>query len=131
MPNHNVVHYLITKQQATGWRIKGSSKCFPSLASLIIHHSVMRELLPCPLRMPLTSASSPDLTMAKMQCCEEGETEEEEDFVDLSRLADALSEDLLFTLRKAFGSSPELLVEACRKSEGSEGSASTATDASV
>jgi hypothetical protein len=29
--------------------LKGFTKEFPSLTSLIVHHSVMQELLPCPL----------------------------------------------------------------------------------
>lgn len=44
----NIAHYLIT-QSNRGFKIKGFTKEFPSLTSLIVHHSVMPELLPCPL----------------------------------------------------------------------------------
>lgn len=43
-----IAHYLIT-QTNRGFKIKGFTKEFPSLTSLIVHHSVMPELLPCPL----------------------------------------------------------------------------------
>lgn len=45
-----IAHYLIT-QSNRGFKIKGFTKEFPSLTSLIVHHSVMPELLPCPLLM--------------------------------------------------------------------------------
>ncbi|XP_046653594.1 myb-like protein A [Daphnia pulicaria] len=44
----SIAHYLIT-QTNRGFKIKGFTKEFPSLTSLIVHHSVMQELLPCPL----------------------------------------------------------------------------------
>ena len=43
-----IVHYLI-QTTAQGFRIKGFTKVFPSLAALVVHHSVMREHLPCRL----------------------------------------------------------------------------------
>lgn len=46
----NIAHYLIV-QTNQGFKIKGFTKEFPSLTSLIVHHSVMPELLPCPLRL--------------------------------------------------------------------------------
>ncbi|XP_050295063.1 EGFR adapter protein-like isoform X2 [Anthonomus grandis grandis] len=45
-----IAHYLIMKTNR-GYRIKGFTKDFPSLGSLIAHHSVMPELLPCPLSL--------------------------------------------------------------------------------
>ncbi|KAH1008140.1 hypothetical protein HUJ05_008723 [Dendroctonus ponderosae] len=45
-----IAHYLII-YSAKGYRIKGFTKDFPSLGSLIVHHSVMPELLPCPLSL--------------------------------------------------------------------------------
>ncbi|KAL1518066.1 hypothetical protein ABEB36_001746 [Hypothenemus hampei] len=45
-----IAHYLIMRT-AKGFRIKGFTKEFPTLAALIAHHSVMPELLPCPLSL--------------------------------------------------------------------------------
>ncbi|TRY79786.1 hypothetical protein TCAL_17052 [Tigriopus californicus] len=90
VPNGSVIHYLIISNQH-GWRIKGSTKAFSSLSTLIIHHSVMSELLPCPLLIhgdPLEDEQDP--------------TADQFDLADYP--------DLLFTLRKAFGSSLDLSV---------------------
>lgn len=90
VPNGSVIHYLIISNQ-NGWRIKGSAKAFSSLSTLIIHHSVMSELLPCPLLIhgdPLDDEEDP--------------TSDQFDLADYP--------DLLFTLRKAFGSSLDLNV---------------------
>jgi tensin len=43
-----VVHHLIL-QSKRGYRIKGASKFFPSINSLVTHHSVMPEQLPITL----------------------------------------------------------------------------------
>ncbi|CAH1982136.1 unnamed protein product [Acanthoscelides obtectus] len=45
-----IAHYLIIRANK-GYKIKGFTKEFTSLTSLIIHHSVMPELLPCPLSL--------------------------------------------------------------------------------
>ncbi|CAG0896886.1 unnamed protein product [Darwinula stevensoni] len=45
-----ISHYLIIRTNR-GYKIKGMTKEFPSLNSLITHHSVMPELLPCPLSL--------------------------------------------------------------------------------
>ncbi|ODN05303.1 Tensin-4 [Orchesella cincta] len=45
-----IAHYLILKS-GRGYKIKGFTKEFKSLSSLITHHSVMPELLPCPLSL--------------------------------------------------------------------------------
>ncbi|CAL8095315.1 unnamed protein product [Orchesella dallaii] len=45
-----IAHYLILKS-GRGYKIKGFTKEFKSLNSLITHHSVMPELLPCPLSL--------------------------------------------------------------------------------
>ncbi|XP_066156960.1 EGFR adapter protein-like isoform X1 [Euwallacea fornicatus] len=45
-----IAHYLIMRT-GKGYRIKGFTKDFPTMASLIAHHSVMPELLPCPLSL--------------------------------------------------------------------------------
>ncbi|CAG7731857.1 unnamed protein product [Allacma fusca] len=47
-----IAHYLILKT-GRGYKIKGFTKEFGSLTSLITHHSVMPELLPCPLSLHL------------------------------------------------------------------------------
>lgn len=43
-----VNHYLIL-QSKKGYRIKGETKFFPTIASLVTHHSVMAEQLPVAL----------------------------------------------------------------------------------
>lgn len=45
-----IAHYLILRT-AKGYKIKGFTKEFTSLTSLVTHHSVMPELLPCPLSL--------------------------------------------------------------------------------
>jgi len=45
-----ITHYLILRT-GRGYKIKGFTKEFQSLVSLITHHSVMPELLPCPLSL--------------------------------------------------------------------------------
>jgi len=45
-----IVHYLIIRSPK-GFKIKGCQKQFLSVTSLLIHHSVMPEMLPCPLLM--------------------------------------------------------------------------------
>ncbi|CAB0007972.1 unnamed protein product [Nesidiocoris tenuis] len=45
-----IAHYLILRTNK-GFKIKGFTKEFPSLTALITHHSVMPELLPCPLSL--------------------------------------------------------------------------------
>ncbi|UJR21499.1 hypothetical protein I4U23_024583 [Adineta vaga] len=50
----NIVHYLIEKtitDQTPTYRIKGTIKQFPTLLSLITHHSVMPEILPITLNL--------------------------------------------------------------------------------
>lgn len=51
-----IAHYLIMKKENGTYHIKGFPKEFPSLTALITHHSVLPELLPCPL---LLSRSNP------------------------------------------------------------------------
>ncbi|XP_076266725.1 uncharacterized protein LOC143200210 [Rhynchophorus ferrugineus] len=45
-----IAHYLIMRTKR-GYRIKGFTKEFTTLVALITHHSVMPELLPCPLQL--------------------------------------------------------------------------------
>lgn len=45
-----IAHYLIVRINK-GYKIKGFTKEFGTLTSLITHHSVMPELLPCPLSL--------------------------------------------------------------------------------
>ncbi|XP_014665792.1 PREDICTED: uncharacterized protein LOC106807839 [Priapulus caudatus] len=52
-----IAHYLVLRRDdCGGYRIRGFPKEFPSLTALITHHSVLQELLPCPL---LLSRSNP------------------------------------------------------------------------
>lgn len=63
-----ILHYLILVTES-GFRIKGFSKVFPSLSALVIHHSVMKENLPC--RLVVEDDSSED------------DSDRESDFADL------------------------------------------------
>ncbi len=51
----NIAHYLIEKlidnDHSTSYRIKGTIKQFPTLLSLLTHHSVMPEILPITLNL--------------------------------------------------------------------------------
>ncbi|VDM21516.1 unnamed protein product [Hydatigera taeniaeformis] len=53
-----ISHYLI-QRTATGVRLKGLEKEWPSLACLILHLTVMPEMLPCPLLDAPQSSSNP------------------------------------------------------------------------
>ncbi|GFT67426.1 tensin-4 [Nephila pilipes] len=48
--SNGIAHYLIM-QTNRGFKIKGFTKEFSTLRALITHHSVMPELLPCPLTL--------------------------------------------------------------------------------
>lgn len=45
-----IAHYLILHSKR-GYRIKGAKKFFPTISSLVTHHSVMAESLPVTLRV--------------------------------------------------------------------------------
>ena len=47
-----VSHYLVLRTSSGGYRLKGVSKEWPSLLALVVHLSVLQEILPCPLRLP-------------------------------------------------------------------------------
>ncbi|XP_029651682.1 tensin-4-like isoform X1 [Octopus sinensis] len=49
-----ISHYLILKTHR-GVKLKGLDKEWPNLASLVTHHTVMREMLPCTLKLPRNS----------------------------------------------------------------------------
>ncbi|KAK6628316.1 hypothetical protein RUM43_002128 [Polyplax serrata] len=51
-----IAHYLILRT-GKGYKIKGFTKEFTTLTALITHHSVMPELLPCPLSLSRFNAS--------------------------------------------------------------------------
>ncbi|XP_074603483.1 uncharacterized protein LOC141857011 [Brevipalpus obovatus] len=48
-----VAHYLILRNAQGTFKIKGFTKEFTSLHSLIVHHSIMQELLPCTLNLSI------------------------------------------------------------------------------
>ncbi|RWS28857.1 src-like-adapter 2 [Leptotrombidium deliense] len=61
-----VAHYLIFRSAKGTFQIKGFSKEFPSLQSLIAHYSIMQELLPCPLNLTIAcKAKNLDANRAK------------------------------------------------------------------
>lgn len=47
-----VVHHLILHSKTCGYRLKGSTKDFTTITSLVTHHSVMAEHLPVTLILP-------------------------------------------------------------------------------
>jgi hypothetical protein len=53
---HGVAHYLITRNAKRGYKLKGVDKEFKTLRSLVVHLSVMQEILPVTLN--LTSGGS-------------------------------------------------------------------------
>jgi hypothetical protein len=55
--DQGIAHYLITKTSRGTVRLKGMAKEWNSLSSLVTHHTVMRELLPCLLVLPQNSNS--------------------------------------------------------------------------
>ena len=84
-----ILHYLILATDA-GFRIKGFSKVFPSLSGLVVHHSVMKENLPCLL------------LMHDGEDTEEEDSDKEADFADLD--SDPEYPGLLSRLRQQFAS---------------------------
>ena len=72
--NHGtgILHYLVVGSEG-GWRIKGFSKVFPSLSALVVHHSVMKEHLPC----RLVVESDRDSSLG------DGDSDRESDFADI------------------------------------------------
>ena len=54
----SIAHYLIIASLSHGYRINGSVKSFPTLYSLIVHHSVMQETLPCTLNLKSVAEST-------------------------------------------------------------------------
>ncbi|CAH8839503.1 unnamed protein product [Trichobilharzia szidati] len=52
-----ISHFLIQKTPGGGVKLKGLDKEWPSLACLVLHLTVMPEMLPCPLRLPRATAN--------------------------------------------------------------------------
>ncbi|TPP57873.1 Tensin-4 [Fasciola gigantica] len=52
-----ISHFLIQRTPRGGVRLKGLDKEWPSLACLVLHLTVMPEMLPCPLRLPRAAAN--------------------------------------------------------------------------
>ena len=77
-----ILHYLIQVQES-GFRIKGFTKVFPSLPALVVHHSVMKENLPCRLIIEDEASS---------------ESDRESDFADLD--SDPEYPDIIHRLRE-------------------------------
>ncbi|KAF6035836.1 SH2D5 [Bugula neritina] len=47
-----IAHYIIHRTPSQGFKIKGLEKEWNNLSSLVIHHTIMPELLPCTLKVP-------------------------------------------------------------------------------
>lgn len=95
----HVAHYLILASLSHGYRLKGSAKTFPTLGSLIVHHSVMQEILPCTLNLKTFGSSA---SASPRPVSEDGSSDSE----NSQELADINEEcpELIFTLRKALSS---------------------------
>ncbi|KAH8860755.1 SH2 domain-containing protein 5 [Schistosoma japonicum] len=52
-----ITHFLIQKTSGGGVKLKGLDKEWPSLSCLVLHLTVMPEMLPCPLRLPRAAAN--------------------------------------------------------------------------
>ncbi|KAA0197901.1 Tensin [Fasciolopsis buskii] len=52
-----ISHFLIQRTPRGGVRLKGLDKEWPSLSCLVLHLTVMPEMLPCPLRLPRATAN--------------------------------------------------------------------------
>ena len=85
-----ILHYLILVTEA-GFRIKGFSKVFSSLSGLVVHHSVMKENLPC--RLIVDDGNGDDTDQ---------DSDKESDFADLD--ADPEYPGILSRLREQFNS---------------------------
>ena len=114
----SIAHYLIIASLSHGYRINGSVKSFPTLYSLIVHHSVMKEILPCALNLSVASRigfcehhhfshsnNNSDDSNANKDTKEDGFGNLSQDIDILSGdskdVSDANYPDLLCTLRKA------------------------------
>ncbi|KAG5451532.1 Tensin-4 [Clonorchis sinensis] len=56
-PASGISHFLIQRTPRGGVRLKGLDKEWPSLSCLVLHLTVMPEMLPCALTMPKASAN--------------------------------------------------------------------------
>ncbi|XP_052760662.1 uncharacterized protein LOC128203321 isoform X1 [Mya arenaria] len=83
-----ISHYLIMKTPR-GVKLKGLEKEWSNLLSLVTHHTVMPEMLPCPLRLP-RDTSNPAFNPA-----DRDDREEDPDYqrlADFSSMMEALKE---------------------------------------
>lgn len=81
-----ISHYLILKTQR-GVKLKGLDKEWSSLLSLVTHHTVMPEMLPCTLRLPR------DTSNPTFKASDKDEREEDPDYqrlADFSSMMEAL-----------------------------------------
>lgn len=80
-----ISHYLIMSTPNGTFKIKGFTKEFPSLKSLIVHHSIMQELLPCTLKISNNSIKK-GVHEVKTKCQQEDDSilsNDEEVLVDV------------------------------------------------
>ncbi|XP_045161115.2 tensin-1-like isoform X2 [Mercenaria mercenaria] len=83
-----ISHYLILKT-ARGVKLKGLDKEWSSLLSLVTHHTVMPEMLPCTLRLPR------DTNNPAFKATDKDEKEEDPDYqrlADFSSMMEALKQ---------------------------------------
>ena len=76
-----ILHYLVVVNEA-GYRIKGLAKVFPSLSALVVHHSVMKESLPCRLVVEEPASSEASAT-ASLSSDDDAMSSRDGDFADL------------------------------------------------
>ncbi|XP_041377985.1 uncharacterized protein LOC121390269 [Gigantopelta aegis] len=75
---NGISHYLVLKTQR-GVKLKGLDKEWSNLTALVTHHTVMREMLPCTLRLP---------RKAKNPMFRASDKDDREDDPDYQRLSD-------------------------------------------
>ncbi|KAH3817308.1 hypothetical protein DPMN_118841, partial [Dreissena polymorpha] len=83
-----ISHYLIMKT-ADGVKLKGLDKEWSNVVSLVTHHSIMAEMLPCTLKVPR------DTTNPAFKNCDKDDKEEDPDYqrlADFSSMMEALKE---------------------------------------
>ena len=109
----SIAHYLIIASLSHGYRINGSVKSFPTLFSLIVHHSVMKEILPCTLNLSVAAEmtrshfilSNDALDSSTVHALTEEDVISDHfangDHEGSKDVSDANYPDLLYTLRKA------------------------------
>jgi len=82
-----ISHYLIVRTSRGGYRLKGLDKEWNSITSLVTHHTVMPEMLPCTLRLPRNS-NNPSFKDRE----DKDEKDEDEDYQKLADFSSMMAD---------------------------------------